>query len=148
MTTHISAWLMIVFLGLVSGGQLIYAVERVNLWKRMPLDQYVVDFRRSLYRVDPLLPIFAAISGLSAVVFALQTDGRPAMLAWIGAGLIAVMAVASVSIGEPINSRFRRLAEGGAPDDAEKLRVVWRRFHVARTAVTLSSLGFLVAAAI
>lgn len=40
-TTQISAWIMLVFCGLWSGGILIFAVERTDLWRRMPLEQYV-----------------------------------------------------------------------------------------------------------
>jgi hypothetical protein len=49
--TQLAAWVMLAFGGLFSGGILIVAVERVNLWRRMPVDQYVIDFRRSLYRL-------------------------------------------------------------------------------------------------
>ena len=36
--TQISAWIMLVFCELWSGGILIFAVERTNLWRRMPLN--------------------------------------------------------------------------------------------------------------
>ena len=61
--TQISAWIMLISCGLWAGGILIFAVERTNLWRRMPIDQYVVDFRRSLFRVDPMMPILGVISG-------------------------------------------------------------------------------------
>lgn len=133
---------MVLFAGLFSGGIFFVAVERLNLWRRMPMDQYVVDFRRSLYRLDPLMPILGSVAALAAVVFALNTDvGRAAALAWIGVGLIGVIMVASILIAEPMNSKFRRLAEGQAPDAVEQLRVSWRRFHWARTAVALAALA-------
>ena len=59
--TQISAWIMLVSCGLWAGGILIFAVERTNLWRRMPIDQYAVDFRRSLFRVDPMMPILGVI---------------------------------------------------------------------------------------
>ena len=77
----------------------------------MPIDQYAIDFRRSVYRMDPLMPIMGTISALGAVVFALNSDGRAAALAWIGVALIAVIMVASIAIAEPMNSQFRRLPE-------------------------------------
>jgi hypothetical protein len=61
------------FGGLCSGAILVFAVERVNLWRRMHVDQYVVDFRRSLYRADPLIPIMGILSAWGAVVFALNS---------------------------------------------------------------------------
>jgi hypothetical protein len=144
--THASAWLMVSFAGLFSGGELIVAVERLNLWRRMPVDQYVVDFRRSLYRLDPLMPILCTLAALGAVVFALNTGGRASALAWIGAGLIGVIMVASIVVDAPINSKFRRLSEGQAPDGVDQLRATWRRFHWARTALALAALACLAAA--
>jgi hypothetical protein len=143
---HASAWMIALFAGLFSGGIFFVAVERLNLWRRMPVDQYAVDFRRSLYRLDPLMPILGAVTALSAVVFALNTGGRASALAWIGVALIGVIMVASILVGEPINSKFRRLPEGQAPDGVEKLRVRWRQFHWARTAVALAALACLAAA--
>jgi hypothetical protein len=143
---HASAWLMACFAGLFTGGIFIVAVERLNLWRRMPVDQYVVDFRRSLYRLDPLMPIMGAVAALGAVVFALNTGGRAAALAWTGVALIGVIFVASILIGERINSKFRRLSEGEAPDGVEQLRTTWRRFHMARTALALAALACLAAA--
>ncbi|MGV0037080.1 anthrone oxygenase family protein [Mycobacterium colombiense] len=144
---HASAWLMVWFAGLFSGGIFFVAVERLNLWRRMPLDQYVVDFRRSLYRLDPLMPILGSLAALAAVVFALDTSsGRAAALAYIGVGLIGLIMVASILVAEPMNSKFRRLAEGEAPDEVERLRASWRRFHLARTAVALAAFGCLVGA--
>ena len=48
-TTQLAAWVMLAFGGLYSGAILFYAVDRVHVWRRMSVDQYVVDFRRSLY---------------------------------------------------------------------------------------------------
>jgi Domain of unknown function (DUF1772) len=145
-TTHLSAWLMIAAGGLFTGGIFTIAVERLNVWRRMPIDQYAVDFRRSVYRMDPLMPIMGTISALAAVVFALNSDGRAAALAWIAVALIAVIMIASITLAEPMNSRFRRLPEGHTPEGAEQLRIRWRRFHWARTAVALASLACLAAA--
>ncbi len=145
-TTYLSAWLMIAAGGLFTGGIFTIAVERLNVWRRMPIDQYAIDFRRSVYRMDPLMPIMGNISALGAVVFALNSDGRAAALAWIGVALIAVIMVASIAIAEPMNSRFRRLPEGQAPEGAEQLRIRWRRLHLARTGVALASLACLAAA--
>jgi hypothetical protein len=143
---HVSAWLMVAAGGLFSGGILFVAVERVNQWRRMPIDQYVVDFRRALYRLDPLLPILGALSALAAVVFALNSGGPPALLAWIGSALIALIIIASIVIAEPMNSKFRRLTEGQAPERVDEIRVRWRRFHWARTALALTAFACLAAA--
>lgn len=146
--THLSAMCTVVFGALFSGGIFFVAVERLNLWRRMPVEQYVVDFRRSLYRLDPLLPILGVLTAAAAVVFALATDGPASVLASIGVGLIAVIIASSIVIAEPINSQFRRLPEGQAPDDADRLRVKWRRFHWTRTAFALATLVSITAATV
>jgi Domain of unknown function (DUF1772) len=145
---HLGAWLMVTCGGLFGGAILFVAVERTNLWRRMTVEQYAVDFRRSLYRLDPLIPILGTLSAIGAVVFAVNTDGRAATLAWTAVALIGLIIVASIVIAEPMNSKFRRLPEGQAPEGAEQLRIVWRRFHLARTVVTLAALACLAAATV
>ena len=83
---QISAWIMLVSCGLWAGGILIFAVERTNMWGRMPIDQYAVDFRRSLFRVDPMMPILGVIAGVAATIFALKHSGAQGLRvgrAWI-----------------------------------------------------------------
>lgn len=143
---QLSAWLMLVFTGLWTGGILIVAVERTNLWRRMPLEQYAVDFRRSLLRVDPLMPILGLIAGAAGVVFALRAAGAARQFAWTGVGFIVIVIVASVTYAEPINSKFRRLPEGQVPENAEYYRRIWRRFHLARTIAAIAALGCIAAA--
>jgi Domain of unknown function (DUF1772) len=142
----VGAWLMVTCGGLFGGAILFVAVERTNLWRRMTVEQYVIDFRRSLYRLDPLIPILGTLSAIGAVVFAVNTNGHAATLAWIGVALIALIIIASIVIAEPMNSKFRRLPEGHAPEGAERLRTTWRRFHLARTVVTLAALACLAGA--
>jgi hypothetical protein len=117
--TQISAWIMLVFCGLWSGGIFIFAVERTDLWRRMPLEQYAVDFRRSLFRVDPMMPILGVTAGAGATFFALNRSGAATALACAGVGFIVLVMVASIIIGEPINSKFRMLPEGQMPERAE-----------------------------
>lgn len=136
-----SAWLMIMACGLWAGVILTFQVERINLWARMPIEQFVVDFRRSLFRVDPLQPILAALASIAGGYFAWFSLGTPSLLAWIGVALMVFVVVASIIIAEPINSRFRDLPEGQLPDGAERYRIAWRRFHTARTIFTLAALG-------
>ena len=49
--THLAAWLMLAVGGLFSGGIFYVAVERLNLWRRMPIDQYVVSPIRCTVRI-------------------------------------------------------------------------------------------------
>lgn len=144
--SFISAWVMIAAGGLFAGGILFVAAERTNLWRRMPVEQYAVDFRRSLYRLDPLMPILGGISAMAAVVFALNSSGRARGFAWAAIALIAVIIVGSLAITEPMNAKFRRLPEGTVPDGAEQLRTTWRRFHLVRTLVAISAFACIAAA--
>jgi len=146
--TQISAWIMLVSCGLWAGGILIFAVERTNLWRRMPIDQYAVDFRRSLFRVDPMMPILGVIAGAAAMIFALQRSGAAGGLAWAGLLFIVLVVVASVTVAEPINSKFRRLPEGQVPQRAEHYRTLWRHFHTVRNLAALAALACLAAAAV
>lgn len=138
---------MLMFGGLWAGGILIFAVERCNLWRRMSLSEYTVDFRRSLGRVDPLLPILGVLASAGAAAFAAGAAGRAAALAWSGFGLVLLVIVASIAIAEPINSKFRRLPEGTPPPGAERYRTLWRRFHTGRTVVALAAFACLAGAA-
>jgi Domain of unknown function (DUF1772) len=144
--TLLGSWLMLASGGLFAGGILIVAVERTNLWRRMPVDQYAVDFRRSLARVDPLLPILGALSCAGALLFALNATGRAATLTWIAVALLGVIIVSSLVVAEPINARFRRLPEGDTPEGAERFRVVWRRFHYGRTLLGIAAFTCIVGA--
>jgi uncharacterized membrane protein len=134
-----SAWLMLMACGLWAGVILTFQVERINLWARMPIEQFAVDFRRSLFRVDPLQPILAALASIVGGYFAWFSLGTPRLLAWVGVALMVFVVVASIVIAEPINSRFRDLPEGQLPDGAERYRIAWRRFHTARTIFTLAA---------
>jgi hypothetical protein len=144
---RISAIVMLISGGLWAGIIVAYAVERVNLWRRMPLEQFAVDFRRSLYRVDPLLPILLVICGIGAAAYAFQTSGQVRAITAIGVGLLGVVLVSSIVIAEPMNSKFRQLTEGSVPVGAAGMRVAWRRFHLARTAVAFAAYASLVVAA-
>jgi hypothetical protein len=114
----------------------------------MTIDQYAVDFRRSLFRVDPMMPILGVIAGAAATIFALQRSGAARGLAWAGLGFIVIVVVTSITIAEPINSKFRRLPEGQVPQRAEHYRTLWRHFHAVRNLAALAALACLAAAAV
>src|SRR5215831_18793358 len=104
----ISAWLMLFFGGLWAGGILIFAVERTNLWRRMPIEQYSVDFRRSVFRADPMMPILSVVTAIASAAFAILRDGGVAgILAWTGVGLVLLVIIASITIAEPIMGSAR-----------------------------------------
>ena len=98
--------------GIWTGGLVTYAVERVSLWRRMPLEEYVVDLRRSLSRADPFQPVIGFVCVAGAVVFALSESGTSETLTWLGTGLVAAVIVWSVVLLGPLNSRVTQLPEG------------------------------------
>jgi anthrone oxygenase-like protein len=132
--------------GLFTGGTVWYAWERVWIWRRLSLPEYAVDFRRSLRKADPAMPILAVTCGAAAGTFASLTDGAARTLALAGTGLLAVILVGSIILAEPVNSQFRRRPEGGVPPDAERLRRLWRRLHLVRTGLSVATLACLVTA--
>lgn len=104
----------------------------------------------TLLRISAWLMLFSG--GLWAgVILMYAVDGGSGLaqvFAWIGAGLVLLVIMTTIAIAEPINSRFRRLQEGQIPEGAEGYRVMWRRFHTARTVVAVAALGCLAAAAV
>lgn len=132
---------------LFTGGVVWYAWERIWIWRRLALSAYAVDFRRSLRKADPALPILLVICATAAAVFAWQTGGAARALSGAAIGLLAVILVSSIVLAEPINNQFRRRPEGVVPPDAERMRRVWRRFHLIRTALAVAAFGLLITAA-
>lgn len=97
-------------------------------------------------RQQVVQPILSIVTALGALLLALKVDGVSRGLAWTGFGLVGVVIVGSLSIGEPINSKFRRREEGDAPAGAAVLRDRWIRFHRIRTCVAVASFLSLVLA--
>jgi|SRR5262245_1148028 len=132
--------------GLFTGGVVWYAWERIWIWRRLGLTEYAVDFRRSLRKADPALPILLVICACAAAAFAWQTSGAGRILATAGIVPLAIILVSSIVLAEPINNQFRRRPEGVAPPGAERLRLIWRRFHLIRTALAVVAFAFIVTA--
>lgn len=141
-------WLMLTCTGLWAGGAAIIAIDRVNTWPRMSIDEFAVDFRRSILRVDPTMPILASVGTLGAAGYALMSSGAATWLAWFGATVSCCFVVASVILAEPINSKFRRIPEGTVPEGASELRMIWARFHTARAIGAVASFLILVTASL
>ena len=149
MSDALRTW-TIVMLGagaLFTGGVVWYAWERVWIWRRLSLAEYAVDFRRSVRKADPALPILLVVSGAAAGAFASLAGGAARALAVGGIALLAAILISSIVLAEPINSQFRRRPEGVVPPDAERLRQIWRRFHLVRTALAVAAFALLLTAA-
>jgi len=129
---------------LFTGGLAWYAWERVWIWRWLDIRAFAVDFRRSVRKADPAMPILLVICGTAAGVFASLAEGGSRKLALAGIGLLAAILLGSIFVAEPINSQFRRRPEGEVPPKADQLRRRWRRFHLARTYVGLAALVCLI----
>jgi hypothetical protein len=145
-TVRLSVIVMLGTGGIFTGGIVWYAWERVWIWRRLTLIEYAVDFRRSLRKADPAMPILLVICAAAAAVFAWRTGGEARTLAAVGIGLLATILVGSIVVAEPINNEFRRRPEGVVPPDAERLRRLWRRFHLVRTALAVGAFSLLIVA--
>lgn len=133
--------------GVFTGAITLLAWERVWLWRRMTIDQYVVDFRRSLRLLDPTMPILLVITGIGTVGLATQSSGTKQTLLVTAIACQLAILIGSLVLAEPINFAFRRQPEGMAPPRVETLRRRWRRLHLARTAVALTAYLCIVSAA-
>lgn len=133
------AWTVVTLLagGIFTGAISLLAWERVWLWRRMPIEAYAVDFRRSLKRSDPAMPILLIVSAIGAAGLAWQSEDTTQTLLLAGLTTQLLVFVGSLVLAEPINSRFRRLPEGEVPADAGRLRTRWRRLHLGRAALAL-----------
>jgi Domain of unknown function (DUF1772) len=132
--------------GIFTGGIVWYAWERVWIWRRLTLLEYAIDFRRSLRKADPAMPILLVVCASATAVFAWRAGGEARTLAAVGIALLVTILVSSILIAEPINSAFRRRPEGDVPPDAERLRRRWRRFHLVRAALAVAAFSLLVVA--
>lgn len=145
---QLGIWTMLFFGGLWAGGILIFAVERTNLWSRMPVEQYAVDFRRSVLRVDPMMPILGAISALAAIVVVYLGDGWVRYFAAASVALLVTVILSSILLAEPMNTKFRELPEGEVPKGVADIRDRWRAFHTVRTLLAIAALGCMAATAV
>jgi hypothetical protein len=145
-TARLSTIVMLGAGGIFAGGIVWYAWERVWIWRRLTLLEYAIDFRRSLRKADPAMPILLVICAAAAGVFAWRTGDWARTLAIAGIAVLATILVSSIVVAEPINSAFRRRPEGAVPPDAERLRRLWRRFHLVRTALAVTAFSLLVVA--
>src|SRR5215831_1609694 len=144
---RLSVIVMLIAGGIFAGGLVWYAWERVWIWQRLTLLEFAIDFRRSLRKADPAMPILLLICGSAATVFATQTDDAARTLALASLALLGTILVSSIVIAEPINSQFRRRPEGVVPPEADRLRRRWRRFHLVRTALGVTAYSLLIVAA-
>jgi Domain of unknown function (DUF1772) len=132
------ASLMLIAGGLFAGGTATFAWSRVPIWRRMPVQQFIGDFKETLRRTDKVQPALLVAAIVSATGFALTADGPARMLALVGAaGFIATLA-ASIAILVPLQRRIVATppAEVKAIDE---MRARWFRGHLGRSTLAASA---------
>lgn len=139
---------MLISGGLFAGGVVSIAWERVPAWRVTELPDFRVAFAHTLRRVDRLQPALLVICLVSTIGFALSADtgGRPAAFA-AAAGFVAIL-VGSVAVLVPVQKRLVSPDADLPSPEAERLRRLWFRGHVARTVVALVALVLAVVAAV
>src|SRR5918997_7208336 len=128
-----SAWasLMVIAGGLFAGGTATFAWSRVPIWRRMPVQEFIGDFRETLRRTDKVQPALLVAAIVSAAGFALAADGSARVLALVGAAGFATTLVASLALLVPLQRRI----VATPPEEAktiDEMRARWFRGNVGR----------------
>jgi DNA-binding MarR family transcriptional regulator len=137
---------MLISAGLFAGGVVTIAWERLPAWRAAELTEFRTTFAHTLRRVDRLQPALLVVSLVSTVGFAIAADGGARLAAVVaGAAMLAVLA----GSGAVLVPAQRRLVSKELPTaEAERLRTLWLRGHVARTVLAVAALGLVVVAAV
>jgi anthrone oxygenase-like protein len=129
-----SAWasLMVIAGGLFAGGTATFAWSRVPIWRRMPVQEFIGDFRETLRRTDKVQPALLVAAIVSAAGFALAADGLARVLALVGAAGFVVTLAASIAILVPLQRRIVATSPAGAKA-IDEMRARWFRGHLGRS---------------
>ncbi|AOS62902.1 anthrone oxygenase family protein [Actinoalloteichus hymeniacidonis] len=104
----------------------------------MPPDRYVYTHRLIGRNWDPTMPILVLSSTTVCLVLAfLVPEGSRRLLYLLAAALLAAVSVVSHFCNVPINRRVKVLDPESMPADWSDPRPLWRRWHAARTVLSL-----------
>ena len=134
-----SVWaiIMLVAGGLFAGGAASLAWSRVPIWRRMPAQGFIGDFRETLRLTDQVQPALLVVAIVSSAGFALTADGPARVLASVGAvGFVATLA-ASVAILVPLQ---RRIVATPPAEAIDGMRARWFRGNLGRSMLGVASL--------
>ena len=138
---EMSVWAIISLIagGLFAGGAAAIAWSRVPIWRRMPAEGFIGDFRETLRRTDQVQPALLVVAIVSSAGFALTADGSARVLASVGAvGFVASLA-ASLAILVPLQRRI--VATPPAEAEAiDEMRARWFRGNLGRSMLGVASL--------
>ena len=136
-----SAWAspMVVTGGLFAGGAAAIALYRGPIWRRMPAEEFVGDFERTLRYTDRMQPALLVATIVPTGGFALTADGSARLLASVGgAGFVASLA-AALAYFVPLQRRI--VATPPAEAEAiDGMRARWLRGNLGRSMLGVASL--------
>ena len=135
-----STWasLMLIAGGLFAGGAATFAWSRVPIWRRMPVQGFIGDFKETLRRTDKVQPALLVAAIVSAAGFALSAEGWARVLASVGAVGFVVTLAASVAFLVPLQRRI--VATPPAQAEAiDKMRARWFRGNLGRSMLAAAS---------
>jgi hypothetical protein len=136
---------MLVSGGLFSGGVMVFAWERVPVWRSLPWAEFRKEFAVTIRRADRVQPALLVASIVASIGFAVGATGAPRALALIGAaGFIATL-VASGAILVPLQRRI--IASSHKPATDEAMRRGWFRGHLGRSVLGVVCFTLMAAAA-
>src|SRR5690349_17686174 len=80
---------LVVITGIWAGGITTIAWERIPVWRRLDPVPRAIDFRRTLHRMDPAMPVMAVAIIALGIAYALGHHGGARTLAWLALGGVA-----------------------------------------------------------
>ena len=134
------AWaaLMLVSAGAFAGGAATFSWSRVPIWRSMDLGPFGDDFSATITRTDKVQPALLVVAILSAVGFAVTTEGSASAFASVAAGGFILTLVASVAVLVPLQRRIIAESHAGR-SDVEAMRARWFRGHLGRSVLSMTS---------
>lgn len=139
---------MLISGGLLVGGLVAIAWERIPAWRASNLLDFQTGFAHTLRRMDRLQPALLVVCLGSTIGFASSAGGAARTLAALAGGGLLVVLVGSVALLVPTQRRLVASGPAPPPAAAEVLRARWLGGHLVRTAVALGCFALAVAATV
>jgi hypothetical protein len=137
---------MLVSGGLFSGGVVVFAWERVPVWRSLPVAEFRKDFAVTIRRADRVQPALLVASIVATIGFAIGATGAARTLAVLGAaGFIATLVVSGALL-VPLQRRIITASETKASSD-EVMRRRWFRGHLGRSILGVACFAVVAVAA-
>ena len=144
---EVFAALMVIAGGLFAGGAITFAWSRVPIWRRMQTTEYVRDFGQTINRTDKVQPMLLVVAAVSAVAFGLTSTGVAQVLAFVGAGGLAAVLMASLAVLVPLQRRIVAVGMGDPMADLGDMHRRWDQGNLGRAFLSLLAFAALAAAA-